>query len=46
MAMKKRATTEMTQSEVLSEMELALTVLWNSVHRWMSQRTQAENTSG
>jgi predicted MarR family transcription regulator len=35
-----------TVGDLLSEMELALTVLWNSVHRWVSQRSQAGNISG
>jgi predicted MarR family transcription regulator len=33
-------------SEQLSEMELALTVLWNSVRRWMNQRSKAGEVSG
>ena len=45
MTSKKKPRAEMTEGEVLSEMELALTVLWNSVHRWVSQRSQAGNTS-
>lgn len=32
--------------EQLSEMELALTVLWNSVRRWMSQRSMASDGGG
>jgi predicted MarR family transcription regulator len=46
MTSKKKPRAELTEGELLSEMELALTVLWNSVHRWMSQRSQAGNTSG
>lgn len=46
MASKKRPSAEMTEGEVLSEFELALTVLWNSVHRWLSQRTQGGNANG
>lgn len=30
-----------TDEERLSELELSLTVLWNSVRRWMSQRSKA-----
>ena len=32
--------------EMLSEMELALTVLWNSVRRWMSQRSKGSVVNG
>jgi predicted MarR family transcription regulator len=31
--------------ERLSEVELALTVLWNSVHRWLSQCSQSSSPS-
>lgn len=30
-----------TEGELLSELELSLTVLWNSVRRWMNQRGKA-----
>lgn len=33
-------------SEQLSELELTLTVLWNSVRRWMSQRSNAQVAGG
>ncbi len=36
-----KKTEEKTDSELLSELELSLTVLWNSVRRWMSQRSKA-----
>ncbi len=32
--------------EQLSEMELSLTVLWNSVRRWLSQRSNSNAVSG
>lgn len=32
-----------TEGELLSELELSLTVLWNSVRRWTSQRTKASS---
>lgn len=34
------------EQELLSEMELALTVLWNSVRRWMSQRSTGGAITG
>jgi predicted MarR family transcription regulator len=46
MTSKKRPSADMTEGALLSEMELALTVLWNSVHRWMSQRSQAGSATG
>jgi predicted MarR family transcription regulator len=46
MTIKKRPGADMTEGALLSEMELALTVLWNSVHRWMSQRSQAGSATG
>lgn len=33
-------------AEQLSEMELALIVLWNSACRWMNQRSKGSNVSG
>src|SRR5580658_6085538 len=36
----------LTEAERLSEIELALTVLWNSVHRWLSQRSQSSSVDG
>lgn len=35
-----------TEGELLSELELSLTVLWNSVRRWMSQRGKAAVVNG
>ena len=46
MTSEKKQDAKMTESELLSELELGLTVLWNSVHRWMSQRSQASVVSG
>ena len=37
---------EKTESEKLSELELALTVLWNSVRRWMTQRSKDSFVTG
>jgi len=37
---------EPTEGERLSELELTLTVLWNSVRRWLGQRSKARPTSG
>ena len=34
------------ESEQLSELELTLTVLWNCVRRWMSQRSNSSVVSG
>ena len=42
----KKQQAKITEAELLSELELALTVLWNSVHRWMSQRSQSSVMSG
>ena len=36
----------MTESEQLSELELTLTVLWNSVRRWTSQRSTSSEVNG
>lgn len=46
MSGKKGQSAQMTEGEVLSELELALTVLWNSVHRWLSQRSQGGAVKG
>jgi len=43
---KKGPTERTTDGERLSEVELALTVLWNSVHRWLSQCSQSSMMSG
>lgn len=37
---------EITGGELLSELELSLTVLWNSVRRWMSQRSNSDAVNG
>lgn len=37
---------EKPEGERLSELELALTVLWNSVRRWMNQRSKASVITG
>lgn len=34
------------ESELLSELEIALTVLWNSVRRWMMQRSKGGSIAG
>lgn len=41
-----KSSAESTEGERLSDLELALTVLWNSVRRWLSQRSKARPTSG
>ena len=46
MTTKKEPTTKPTESEQLSELELSLTVLWNCVRRWMSQRSNSNVVSG
>jgi predicted MarR family transcription regulator len=43
---KKEIVGKRSESEQLSELELTLTVLWNSVRRWMSQRSNSEVVSG
>src|SRR6267143_366169 len=35
-----------TDAQQLSELELTLTVLWNSVRRWLSQRSNSRGVSG
>ncbi len=42
----KKADTGMTDGDRLSELELTLTVLWNSVRRWMSQRNTSSVVTG
>ncbi len=39
MGAKKTATQDPSDAEALSELELSLTILWNSVKRWMGQRS-------
>ena len=34
------------EQEQLSELELSLTVLWNSVRRWLGQRSNASDVNG
>ncbi len=36
----------MTEEEKLSELELTMTVLWNSIRRWMNQRSNANAING
>jgi predicted MarR family transcription regulator len=43
---KARKQIEKTDGEKLSEMELSLTVLWNSVRRWLAQRSNANAING
>jgi predicted MarR family transcription regulator len=45
-SLKANAALEGAEAERLSEIELALTVLWNSVHRWLSQRNQSTAVDG
>lgn len=45
-SLKASAALEGAEAERLSEIELALTVLWNSVHRWLSQRNQSTAVDG
>ena len=42
----KETAAEITESEQLSELELTLTVLWNSVKRWTSQRSSSTAVNG
>jgi predicted MarR family transcription regulator len=44
--MAKVSTTNKTDEERLSELELTLTVLWNSVRRWLSQRSNSAVVNG
>jgi predicted MarR family transcription regulator len=46
MTTKKEAVSKMTESEQLSELELTLTVLWNCVRRWLSQRSNSQAVNG
>jgi predicted MarR family transcription regulator len=46
MTAKKESVPKMTESEQLSELELTLTVLWNCVSRWLSQRSNSQVVSG
>jgi len=46
MAEKKETGAARSEQERLSELELTLTVLWNSVRRWMSQRSKASAING
>jgi predicted MarR family transcription regulator len=43
---KSRPIADSSDGERLSELELALTVLWNSVRRWLSQRSKARPING
>lgn len=42
----KPSSLQTTNGEQLSELELTLTVLWNSVRRWMSQRSNSSVVNG
>jgi predicted MarR family transcription regulator len=42
----RKSDTAVTDGDRLSELELTLTVLWNSVRRWMSQRNNSSIVSG
>lgn len=42
----RKSDTAMTDGDRLSELELTLTVLWNSVARWMNQRNNSSIVSG
>jgi predicted MarR family transcription regulator len=46
MAVKRQAEARKSEGELLSELEIALTVLWNSVRRWMSQRSKGSLIPG
>jgi predicted MarR family transcription regulator len=46
MTAKKEAVLKSSDSEQLSELELTLTVLWNCVRRWMSQRSNSNVVTG
>ena len=46
MTTKKELPSKITESEQLSELELTLTVLWNCVRRWLSQRSNSQVVSG
>jgi predicted MarR family transcription regulator len=46
MTTKKEPVSKMTESEQLSELELTLTVLWNCVRRWLSQRSNSQAVNG
>jgi predicted MarR family transcription regulator len=46
MSSKKETASKPTESEQLSELELTLTVLWNCVRRWMSQRSNSSVIGG
>ena len=42
----KKSGTSVVEGERLSELELTLTILWNSVSRWLSQRNNSPIVSG
>jgi predicted MarR family transcription regulator len=46
MSSKKETGSKPSESEQLSELELTLTVLWNCVRRWMSQRSNSSVVGG
>lgn len=45
-AKKSQSAAKGTEGEKLSELELTLTVLWNSVRRWLSQRSSSAAVNG
>ncbi len=46
MSFKDKKSSNEIDSEQLSELELTLTVLWNSVRRWMNQRSNSSSITG
>jgi predicted MarR family transcription regulator len=46
MAKGAKASAQKTESELLSDLELALIILWNSVRRWMSSRSKDSSLKG
>jgi len=46
MTTRKEPASKTTESQQLSELELTLTVLWNCVRRWLSQRSNSQLGSG
>lgn len=46
MSSKNKAVAQSEESEALSELELSLTILWNSVKRWMNQRSKEGTLNG
>lgn len=46
MTTRNKQNTQAVDGEKLSELEITLTVLWNSVRRWMSQRSNSSAING